>query len=34
MFKVASRGVEFRNLPFTVVTVVEEAKTNAKANEK
>jgi YVTN family beta-propeller protein len=34
MFKVASRGVEFRNLPFTEVTVVEEAKTDAKTNEK
>ncbi len=34
MFRVASRGVEFRNLPFTEVTVVEESKTNAKANEK
>lgn len=34
MFKVASRGVEYRNLPFTEVTVVEETKTNVKTNEK
>jgi hypothetical protein len=34
MFRVASRGVEYRHLPFTEVTVVEEAKTDAKTNEK
>ncbi len=34
MFRVASRGVEYRHLPFTEVRVMEEAKTDAKANEK
>ncbi len=34
MFRVASRGVEYRNLPFTEVTVVEEAKKDEKPNEK
>jgi hypothetical protein len=34
MFRVASRGVEYRHLPFTEVTVVEEAKKDVKANEK
>ena len=34
MFRVASRGVEYRHLPFTEVTVIEEKKTDAKANEK
>ena len=29
-FRVASRGVEFRSLPFTTVTVVEEGKTDVR----
>lgn len=34
MFKVASRGVDFRNLPFTNVSVVEEDKAGVNATGK